>query len=75
MTRPPEDIRAEIARWRAFIHEQRPIVDLRRGKDATPRERNEGESASIEAAGPAIIVSALTWSLGETESPTVRVKM
>lgn len=72
----PDAIRIEIERWRTFIHEQRlVVVDLKRRDPMTPRERIEGESASIEAAGAAIIVSALTWALGEAGSPTERVRI
>lgn len=71
-----EAIRIEVERWRAFVREQRlVIVDLKRRDAMTPRERIEGESASIEAASAAIIISALTWALGETREPTVRVKI
>lgn len=73
--RTHEEIRTAIERWRAFIHEQRVTIDLRRRENATPRERIEGESASIEAAAAAIVISALTWALGETREPTVRVKI
>lgn len=74
---PPDEIRAAINHWSDFIREQRPIHRAMRDKGdrATPRERIEGANASIEAAGAAIIVNALTWALGKTSGPTVWVKV
>lgn len=58
MTRSPDELRAEITRWKRYI-----------------LDRRGDRRASIEAAGAAIIVSALTWASGEIASPTVRVKI
>jgi hypothetical protein len=38
MMRSPAEFHAEIAKWKRFAIEQRPAVDHRRRKDATPRE-------------------------------------
>lgn len=76
MPRPPEQILAEIADHESIIREQRMIhAAMRdRGDRATPREKIEGSNASIEAAAASIIIGVLTWVLGETSEPTVRVK-
>lgn len=58
MTRTDDEIRAEIAKWKAFV-----------------RDSRGDKLRSIDAAGAAIIVSALTWALGEISGPAVRVKI
>lgn len=77
MPRSLAEIRAEIAHQESTIRERRLVhTDMRaKGDRATARERIEGASASIGAAGAAIIIGALTWALGETASPTTRVKV
>lgn len=71
--RTPDEIRAAIAYWSDYIREKRWIREnCARG---TPRDKIEYAGASIEGAAAAIIVSTLTWTLGEIESPTVWVKV
>lgn len=75
--RTPVEIQDEIAKWVSFVRARRVTVDAVRDKGAlaAPRERIEGESASIEAAAASIIVNALTWALNETPSPTIHVRI
>jgi hypothetical protein len=60
-----------------YVRKLRPVHMAARmkGDRATPRDKIEGANASIEAAGAAIIIGALTWVLGDAAEPTIRVKI